>query len=138
MRDFNEKAQKHLAAMLEAGGHYSVFLVTPTNIIPFSRYIRRFLTQRLGRIVDYRLFWFSTSKGYVVCLSADITVRRLIGALYERAVKLKYITSAEQLYIGANAKTLTNTVQGMAEHYTASPSITVRTYGGSSLRGNRE
>lgn len=123
----------HLTAMTDTGTHYSVFLVEPVNIIKFTRYIRRFFQQRLGYIPDYHLFWFATQQGYVVTLSADLIVRRNIEEFYRMAVERNYITSASPLHIGSSVKTLTTTLNGMAENHTPLP---IRhSYGGSALTG---
>lgn len=137
VRNFQHKTDKHLASLLGTGGHHCVFLVTPTaSIIPFTRYIRRFFIQRLGRSVDYHLFWFTTPQGYVVCISADNTVRRIIEEFYNNAVARNYIKTAEQLYIGSSAKTLTKTVHEMAGHYKPTPYQ--RTHGGSVIRNIKQ
>lgn len=122
----------HLTAMTDTGTHYSVFLVTPVNIIKFTRFIRRFFQQRLGYIPDYHLFWFATQQGYVVTLSADLIVRRNIEEFYRMATERNYITTASALYIGSSVKTLTKTLDGMAESHTPLPNT--RTYGGSAIR----
>ena len=128
-----ETLKLHLAAMTDTGTHFSVFLVTPTNIIKFTRYIRRFFQQRLGYIPEYHLFWYATDQGYVVTLSADLIVRRNIEEFYNMATERNYITSASPLYIGSSVKTLTKTLNGMAESHTPFP---IRhSYGGSALKG---
>lgn len=139
MHDFQAKADKHLAAMLDTGGHHSVFLVTPaTRIIPFTRFIRRFILERLGHPVAYHLFWFTTPEGYVVSISSDITVRHIIEALYERAVIRGYITSAEKLYVGRSAKALTATVSQMVKQYKPTTTRQQHSFGGSALTGVNE
>ncbi|WP_448092707.1 hypothetical protein [Pseudomonas lini] len=132
---FQHKADRHLTVMLETGVHHSVYLVEVTkSIIPFTRFLRRFILQRLGRTVDYHLFWFATSKGYVVSISSDITVRHIIEEFYNRAVTRNYISAATKLYIGSSAKTLTTTVRQTAEQYTPTTSKDHQhTHGGSAI-----
>ncbi|WP_146022358.1 hypothetical protein [Pseudomonas sp. FW305-70] len=126
----------HLTVMTDTGTHFSVFLVTPTNIIKFTRYLRRFFQQRLGYIPDYHLFWFATPEGFVVTLSAGLIVRRSIEEFYRMAVERNYITTASPLYIGSSVKTLTKTLNGLAESHTPLPNK--HSYGGSALTGDNK
>jgi hypothetical protein len=125
---------QHLTAMTETGTHYSVFLVTPANIIQFTRYIRRFFQHRLGYIPDYHLFWFATDSGYAVTISSNLLARRSIEEFYRMAIDRNYITTASPLYIGSSAKTLAKTLNGLAESYTTLPN-NQHSYGGSALTG---
>jgi hypothetical protein len=127
---------QHIAALMATGKHYSVFFITPTSIIKFTRYIRRFLQQRLGHIPEYHLFWFATPDGLITTLSSDLIVRRNIEELYRMAVKRNYITTRYPLYIGSSAKSLTKTLHGLAESHTRLPFK--HSYGGSAITGDNK
>lgn len=129
--------KQHLTAMTEIGTQYSVYLVSPINIVQFTRYIRRFFQHRLGYIPAYHLFWFAIDSGYVVTISSDLIVRRSIEEFYSAAIERNYITTASSLYIGSSAKTLTRIQNGLAASHTPLPN-NQHSYGGSALTGVRQ
>ena len=127
---FQKQAPRHLAALLETGTQYSVYLVGPrVNIIKLTRFLPRFLKQRLSVRPAYHIFWFATSQGLCVAISSNMAVRRLIDDFYKEAVKLRYIEGANQLYIGGNKTKLTTTLGALTLQY--KPQKGIRTLGGS-------
>lgn len=127
---FRRQALRHLAAMYETGTQYSVYMVGPgVNILKFTRFLPRFLRQRMGMRPKYHIFWFATSDGLCVAISSTMAVRRIIYEFYEAAVKLRYVETASQLYVGGNKTKLTTTLAALTLQY--QPQKGIRTLGGS-------
>ncbi|MGH9916736.1 MAG: hypothetical protein ACRD63_15780 [Pyrinomonadaceae bacterium] len=127
---FRRQAPRHLAALYESGKQYSIYMVGPgVNIIKFTRFFRRFLKQRLGIRPKFHLFWFATSQGLCVAISANMAVRRIIDDFYAEAVRLQYVEAAYQLYVGGNKTKLTTTLAAFMLQY--QPQKGIRTLGGS-------
>ncbi|MDR6913524.1 hypothetical protein J2X66_000371 [Pseudomonas sp. 3296] len=121
---------RHLAALFETGKHYSVYMVGPkVHLRNFTKFLPRFLKQRMGNRPKYHIFWFATTEGLCVAISANIAVRRIIDNFYQEAVKLKYVEGAYQLYIGGNKTKLTTTLAALMLEYQSQAGI--RTLGGS-------
>lgn len=130
MTIFRSQAPRHLAALFETGTQYSVYMVGPgVNILKFTRFLPRFLKQRLSVRPKYHIFWFATSQGLCVAISSNMAVRRIIDDFYKEAVKLKYLEGAYQLYLGGNKTKLTTTLAAMMLQYQSQKGI--RTLGGS-------
>lgn len=124
------QAPRHLAALFEVGTQFSIYMVGPgVNILKFTRFLPRFLKQRLGVRTKYHLFWFCTTQGLCVAISASMAVRRVIDEFYKEAVKLRYIESAVELYIGGNRSKLTTTLAAFLMQYESQRGV--RTMGGS-------
>ena len=99
MATFRRQAPRHLAALFETGKQFSVYMAGPgVNVLKFTRFLPRFLKQRMGIRPKYHIFWFATSQGLAVAISSTMAVRRLIDEFYKEAVKLKYLEGAHQLY----------------------------------------
>ena len=120
----------HLAALFETGKQFSVYMVGPgVNIMKLTRFLPRFLKQRLGVRPKYHIFWFATDLDLCVAISANMAVRRIIDDFYKEAVKLHYVEGAYQMYIGGNKTKLTTTLAALMMQY--QPQKGIRTLGGS-------
>lgn len=130
MATFQHKGICHLAALFEAGKQYSVYIVGPrVNVLKFTRFLPRFLKQRMGIRPKFHIFWFATSEGMCIAISANMAVRRLIDDFYKEAVNLRYIEAAYQMYLGGNKTKLTSTLAVFMLQY--QPQKGIRTLGGS-------
>lgn len=130
MAIFRSQAPRHLAALFETGKQFSVYMAGPgVNVLKFTRFLPRFLKQRMGIRPKYHIFWFATSQGLAVAISSTMAVRRLIDEFYKEAVKLKYLEGAHQLYLGGNKTKLTTTLAALMFQYLSQKGI--RTLGGS-------
>lgn len=124
------QAPRHLASLLETGKQYSVYMVGPgVNIMKFTRFLPRFLRQRMGMRPKYHIFWFATTDGLCVAISSNMAVRRVIDDFYKEAVKLRYVEGAYQMYLGGNKTKLTTTLDAFMLQYQSQKGI--RTLGGS-------
>ena len=127
---FRRQAPRHLAALFETGTQYSVYMVGPgVNILKFTRFLPRFLKQRMGMRPKYHIFWFATTEGLCVAISSNMAVRRIIDDFYKEAVKLQYVEGAYEMYIGGNKAKLTTTLAAFMLQY--QPQKGIRTLGGS-------
>ncbi|MGH8386696.1 MAG: hypothetical protein ACRESJ_14560 [Pseudomonas sp.] len=95
----------------------------------FTRFLPRFLKQRLSVRPKYHIFWFATTEGLCVAISSNMAVRRIIDDFYKEAVKLCYVEAAYQMYIGGNKTKLTSTLATFTNQY--QPQFGIRTFGGS-------
>lgn len=124
------QAPRHLAALFETGTQYSIYIVGPRiNVLKLTRFLPRFLKQRMGMRPKYHLFWFATTSGLCVAISANMAVRRIIDDFYKEAVKLRYVEGAHQMYLGGNKTKLTTTLGAFLLQYQSQKGI--RTLGGS-------
>ena len=130
MPTFRRQGLRHLAAIFETGTQYSVYMVGPgVNVLKFTRFLPRFLKQRMGMRPKYHIFWFATTDGLCVAISANMAVRRIIDDFYKEAVKLRYVEGAYQMYLGGNKTKLTTTLAAFMLQY--QPQKGIRTLGGS-------
>lgn len=127
---FRRQAPRHLAALFETGTQYSVYMAGPrVNVLKFTRFLPRFLKQRMGMRPKYHIFWFATTEGLCVAISSNMAVRRIIDDFYKEAVKLQYVEGAYQMYLGGNKTKLTTTLAAFFLQY--QPQKGIRTLGGS-------
>lgn len=130
MATLRRQAPRHLAALYETGTQYSVYMVGPrVNILKFTRFLPRFLKQRMGIRPKYHIFWFATSQGLCVAISSNMAVRRIIDDFYKEAVKLRHVEGAYQMYIGGDKAKLTTILAAFLLQY--QPQKGTRTLGGS-------
>ena len=130
MATFRRQGLRHLAAIFETGTQYSVYMVGPgVNVLKFTRFLPRFLKQRMGMRPKYHIFWFATSEGLCVAISSNMAVHRIIDDFFKEAVKLRYVEGAYQMYIGGNKTKLTTTLAAFMLQY--QPQKGIRTLGGS-------
>lgn len=124
------QAPRHLAALFETGTQYSIYIVGPrVNVLKFTRFLPRFLKQRMGMRPKYHLFWFATTAGLCVAISSNMAVRRIIDDFFKEAAKLRYVEGAHQMYLGGNKTKLTTTLGAFLLQYQSQKGI--RTLGGS-------
>lgn len=130
MATFQHKGVRHLAAMYETGTQYSVYMVGPgVNVLKLTRFLPRFLKQRMDIRPKYHIFWFATTEGLCIAISSNMAVRRIIDDFYKEAVNLRYIEAAYQMYLGGNKTKLTSTLAVFMLQY--QPQKGIRTLGGS-------
>jgi len=130
MATFRRQGLRHLAAIFETGTQYSVYMVGPgVNVLKFTRFLPRFLKQRMGMRPKYHIFWFATSEGLCVAISSNMAVHRIIDDFFKEAVKLRYVEGAYQMYLGGNKTKLTTTLAAFMLQY--QPQKGIRTLGGS-------
>lgn len=109
---------RHLASLFEVGTQYSVYMIGPrVNLRYLTKFLPRYIKQRMGTSHKYHIFWFATTSGLCVAVGSNMAVRRIIDDFYKLAVKLEYCTTASQLYIGGNKTTLTKTLASFMTQY---------------------
>jgi hypothetical protein len=123
------KCIRHLAAMQETGNHHSIYIVTDANTINLTRFLRRFFIKRLGYRPQYHLFWLSTTEGTMLCVSGDMTIRRIMGDFFQEAINLSHCSTASPFYIGSSKHELAKAIAIGILHY--QPKGRAKSFGGS-------
>jgi hypothetical protein len=116
--------------MQEAGNHYSVYIVKDANNIKLTRYLRRFVIERLGHRPPFHLFWLHTSEGTMFCVAADKAVHRIMEDFFKEAVRLQHCSTATRLYTGSSKNELAKAIAIGILHYEPKGS-NAKSFGGS-------